>query len=114
MPIYEYRCQDCRKRSALLVLSLHNPPAAACRHCGSAKLDRLFSRFASPKSEEARMEALADPSRFGDVDENDPRSMAQFMKKMGREMGEDLGDDFEDALAEDGDEGGESTATDMD
>ena len=44
------------------------------------------------------MESLADPSKFGDLDENDPQSMARFMKKMGREMGEDLGDDFGDAL----------------
>lgn len=114
MPIYEYRCRDCAKRNALLVLNVHNPPPLACRHCGSVKLDRLFSRFASPKSEEARMEALADPSRLGGLDENDPKSMAQFMKQMGQEMGEDLGDDFEDALSEAGEEGGESTTTDMD
>jgi hypothetical protein len=59
-----------------------------------------MSRFAAPKSEEARMEAMADPSNFGDVDENDPQSMARFMKKMGKEMGEDLGDDFEAAMEE--------------
>jgi hypothetical protein len=46
------------------------------------------------------MEALADPSNFGDVDENDPQSMARFMKKMGKEMGEDLGDDFDAAMEE--------------
>ena len=57
-----------------------------------------MSRFAAPKSEEARMEALADPSNFGDLDENDPQSMARFMKKMGREMGEDLGDDMDEAM----------------
>jgi len=113
MPIYEYRCQDCKKRSALLVLSIHNAPPAACRHCGSTKVERLFSRFASPKSEEARLEALADPSRLGDLDENDPKSMSQFMKKMGEEMGEDLGDDFEDAMAA-GDDGGDLSGSDMD
>ena len=36
----------------------------------------------------------------GDVDENDPGSVARFMKKMGSEMGEDFGDDFEEAMAE--------------
>ncbi|MDH5296573.1 MAG: zinc ribbon domain-containing protein, partial [Nitrospirota bacterium] len=56
------------------------------------------SRFAAPKSEEARMEALADPSNFGDVDENDPQSMARFMKKMGKEMGEDIGEDMDEAM----------------
>lgn len=44
------------------------------------------------------MEALADPSKFGDLDENDPKSMARFMKKMGKEMGEDVGGDLDEAL----------------
>ena len=57
-----------------------------------------MSRFAAPKSEEARMEALTDPSKFGDVDENDPQSMARFMKKMGKEMGEDMGEDLDEAM----------------
>jgi hypothetical protein len=57
-----------------------------------------MSRFASPKSEEARLEALADPSNLGDVDENDPKSIARFMKKMGKEMGEDMAEDFDEAM----------------
>ncbi len=61
-------------------------------------MERLMSRFASPKSEDARLEALADPSRLGGFDENDPQSMARFMKKMGQEMGEDLGDDVDAAM----------------
>ncbi len=40
------------------------------------------------------MEAMADPSNFGDVDENDPKSIARFMRKMGGEMGEELGPEF--------------------
>ena len=34
-----------------------------------------------------------DPSNLAGLDENDPQSMARFMKTMGEEMGEDLGDD---------------------
>jgi hypothetical protein len=73
-----------------------------------------MSRFAAPKSEEARLESLADPSSFGDVDENDPQSMARFMKKMGREMGEDVGDDLDEALEEAGNEPSEMDTTDID
>ncbi|MGP0592335.1 FmdB family zinc ribbon protein [Nitrospira sp. T9] len=97
MPIYEYRCQDCRKRNSFLILT-SKAPVPSCKHCQSTNLERIMSRFAAPKSEEARMEALADPSNFGDLDENDPQSMARFMKKMGREMGEDLGDDMDEAM----------------
>jgi len=59
-----------------------------------------MSRFATVKSEEARMEALASGSDLGDMDENDPASVARFMKKMGQEFGDDLGDDFESAMDE--------------
>jgi putative FmdB family regulatory protein len=100
MPIYEYRCRDCGKRNSVLMLSLTTRTPPACKFCQSTQLDRIMSRFAAPKSEEARLESLADPSNFGDVDENDPQSMARFMKKMGKEMGEDLGDEFDQALEE--------------
>lgn len=105
MPIYEYRCSDCGKRSALLILSLSNPPALACRHCQSPKLDRIMSRFAAPKSEDARLESLADPSKLGDLDENDPSSVARMMKRMGDEMGEDFGEDVDAMMEEGGGEG---------
>ncbi len=55
-------------------------------------MERLLSRFAAPKSEEARLESLSDPANLGGIDENDPRSVARLMKKMGQEMGEDVGD----------------------
>jgi hypothetical protein len=59
-----------------------------------------MSRFATMKSEEARLDALADSSSFGDLDENDPGSVARFMKKMGREFGDDMGEDFDAAVDE--------------
>jgi hypothetical protein len=59
-----------------------------------------MSRFATVKSEEARLDALADSSSLGDLDENDPGSVARFMKKMGKEFGDDLGGDFDSAVDE--------------
>lgn len=41
---------------------------------------------------------MADPSKYGDLDENDPQSVARAMKRMGQEMGEDFGDDMDQAL----------------
>jgi hypothetical protein len=59
-----------------------------------------MSRFATVKSEAARLDSLADSSSFGDLDENDPGSVARFMKKMGKEFGDDLGGDFDSAVDE--------------
>jgi len=109
MPLYEYRCLDCQKRSTVLLLSLTNQKPVACTHCQSSRLERLLSRFASPKSEESRLESLADPNALAGLDENDPESMARFMKKMGDEMGEDLGDDMTQAM-----ESPESNLSEMD
>ncbi len=98
MPIYEYSCHDCKRKMSFLVLS----PASfqpVCKFCRSKDLEQLFSRFSSPKSEEQRLESLADPTSLAGLDENDPASVARWMKKMGKEMGEDVGEDF-DQIAE--------------
>jgi putative FmdB family regulatory protein len=109
MPIYEYECQGCRRRVSLLVLAPSRADLPRCPRCGSGELSRLMSRFATIKSEDDRLDSLADPGNYGDLDESDPRSVARFMKKMGQEMGEDLGDDvdaaMDESMAEGGDEG---------
>jgi putative FmdB family regulatory protein len=117
MPIYEYECHDCRKRVSLLVLRPSVADSPVCPVCGGSALSRLMSRFATVKSEDARLDSLAESSSFGDLDENNPASVARFMKKMGREFGDDLGDDFESAMDEamaegeaSGEEEGESPA----
>ena len=99
MPIYEYHCRSCRKKTSALLLSRAREAEVRCKHCGGADLEKLWSRFASPKSEDARLDAMSDPSALGGLDENDPRSVAKFMKKMGQEMGEDVGD-LEQAMEE--------------
>src|SRR4029450_4783409 len=100
MPIYEHDCRGCRRRVSLLVLRPSTAESPTCPRCGSSELSRLMSRFATVKSEDARLGALAGSSSLGDLDENDPSSVARFMKKMGREFGDDLGDDFESAMDE--------------
>lgn len=101
MPIYEYECEKCHRRTSVLTLRVSEKPKPVCEKCGSTKLSRLMSRFAMPRSEEARLDALGDPSSFGDIDENDPQSVARAMRKMGREMGDEFaGPEFDDAVNE--------------
>jgi putative FmdB family regulatory protein len=71
MPLYEYRCLDCKKRSTILVLSLANQTPAACSHCTSARVERILSGFASPKSEEARLNASLDLNNLAGLNEID-------------------------------------------
>jgi len=115
MPIYEYRCRKCQKRFSVLTLRVSEKPEPQCDKCGSHSADRLLSRFAMPKSDEARMESLADPSNLGGLDESDPKSVTRWMRKMGKEMGEEVGgenfdqmmDEVETGDAGDGEDGAE-------
>jgi hypothetical protein len=72
-----------------------------CKFCNGEDLEQLYSRFSSPKSEESRLESLADPSNFSGLDENDPGSVARWMKKMGKDLGEDFAGDDVEKLADD-------------
>ena len=113
MPIYEYHCADCRRRVSLLVMRISDPGTPRCPRCGGEQLTRLMSRFATVRSEDDRLESLADPGQMGDLDENDPRSVARWMKKMGSEMGEDASDDWDEMVDEavEQEEGGSESDT---
>jgi putative FmdB family regulatory protein len=98
MPLYEYRCEDCKRRFTLLVGMVAQPTSQACPKCGGSQLRKLISRFAVARSEDDILESAADPTAFGDPE--DPRAMADWMRRIGRDMGEDLGDDFDELVEE--------------
>lgn len=108
MPIYEYQCDQCRRILNFLVrnVATHKPPV--CPKCGSPRMSRALSRFAAPKGGK---QAAADPTAGGPppgggadippgmeqllseaegMDQNDPRAMGRFMRKMAAESGEPL------------------------
>jgi len=95
MPIYEYRCQDCRRRISLFFRSFEEIEAKpVCPRCGGTRLARLISRVSVVRSEESRIDDMADPSMLSDLDENDPKSIARWMRKMGTEAGEEMPAEF--------------------
>ena len=97
MPIYEFRCQNCGRRTSVFTRAIGDVVEAVCFHCGSEEMSRLFSRVAVVRSGEDAGSGL-DESSLGDVDENDPRSMARWVRKMSREMGEPLDTQMESEL----------------
>lgn len=108
MPIYEFSCKNCEKVFSVLMKFSDDQTKIRCPACKGLEIKRLLSRFAAPRSEEARIERMADPSKWGGFDENDPKSMVKFMKKMGKEFGDDLGEDFDQVLEEAGEEAAQS------
>jgi putative FmdB family regulatory protein len=98
MPIYEYYCEACKKTSSFLLLRSTEEVEPYCKRCKSTDVQRILSRVSVIRSEEQRMESLLDPSKLGDIDENDPRSVERLMKRMGSELGDELGEGFEEEM----------------
>ena len=95
MPVYEYHCKKCQTKVGVrLSYAEYGVKKPVCPICCGKDLKRAIGRVRIAKSEDRRLEDLSDPSTFGDVDENDPKSIARAMKKMGKEMGEDLPPEF--------------------
>lgn len=93
MPIYEYYCYDCTKRVSVFfrTMSEASDAAAACPTCSGRRLRRLVSRVRMLRSEESRMESMADDaSLMSGLESEDPRALAGFMRRMSDEMGEPL------------------------
>jgi len=103
MPIYEYRCPNCKKKVSIFFRSLSSVDhaAARCPNCHSAGLTRLMSRVrvirgGSPASDSGG--EFDDMPDLAGLDENDPRSMGRFMRKMAEESGEDLPPEFNEVV----------------
>lgn len=101
MPIYEYRCEDCRRRVALFwrTYSAAAESQPVCPRCHSTHLTRLVSRVRVVRSASGRIDDLSDPSWLSDLDENDPRSLGRAMRRMADEMGEEIEPEFEEAIS---------------
>ena len=98
MPMYEYLCPNCNGRFQKLVQGFSDPAGLACPRCGNAQVRRAISRVAVLKSEESRADALADPSMLAGLDENDPRSIARWAKKLGKELGDEAAEDWDEMV----------------
>ena len=98
MPIYEYRCLECHRRVSRFYRSFSDIEDPVCPRCGSSQLTRLISRVAVVRSEDSRMDDLTDPAMLGDLDEDDPKSIARWMRKMSNESGEELPPEFDEVV----------------
>jgi len=98
MPNYAYVCLDCRKRfEVYMSYTEYGSQPVNCPHCQSKHVQRRIGRIRFARSEESRMESLADPSNLDGLDE-DPQALGRMMRQMGREMGEELGPEFNEVV----------------
>jgi len=46
MPVYDYRCQNCKKKFTLtMTVSEHDKSKVACPKCGSKKVEQQYGAF---------------------------------------------------------------------
>jgi len=98
MPTYQYRCLNCKRRfDVYMSYSEYGSKSITCPHCASDQVQRRIGRIRFARSEESRLDSLADPSSLDGL-EDDPRALGQMMRKMSREMGEDMGPEFDEVI----------------
>ncbi len=94
MPVFEYRCQSCAKRFATLVGVVAGANDVECPHCGSKSADKLISRFIRGRTEDDRIDDMADRlEQYGEPDS--PSEMREMVREMGKAVDEDMADDME-------------------
>ena len=99
MPTYDYICNDCNQRfDVFLTFAEYGKKTVKCSLCGSKNVRRRMTKVRIAKSEEGRMESMADDFSGFEGLEDDPKAMGRMMRKMGKEMGEELPPEFNEVV----------------
>lgn len=89
MPIYEYKCAKCSRLTSVFTRAAGTPADAECKHCGSRKLARVFSKFAHHQSKaDIARNYSSEPSRLEDY--KDPRQIGRWAERKFDEFGMDM------------------------
>ena len=92
MPIYEFKCQKCGRLTSVFVRSMGASAEAPCQHCGGRHLERVISRFAYHKGEQAILDEYgSEPKRLEDY--KDPRQIGRWVERRFKEYGMDVPDE---------------------
>jgi len=87
MPVYEFFCPNCRKKSSLLVRS-SSSFKPKCSICGSTDVARVISTFAYHKSLSTMYEDSGEPGNFESPNYyKDPRNIGRWAEKKFKDMG---------------------------
>jgi putative FmdB family regulatory protein len=98
MPSYEFRCQDCRRKFDIFIsYADYGKRPVVCPHCQGENVQRKIGRVRVARSEESRIDSIADPSLLAGM-EDDPRALGRAMREMSREMGEDMGGEMNEVI----------------
>jgi len=99
MPTYDFICNNCNQHfDIFLTFAEYGRKTVACTHCNSKNVRRRMTKVRIAKSEDSRMESMADDFSGIEGLEEDPKAMGRMMRKMGKEMGEELPPEFNEVV----------------
>jgi putative FmdB family regulatory protein len=99
MPTYDFICNSCSQRfEVFMTFAEYGKKTVICAHCGSRDVRRRMTKVRIAKSEDSRMDSMADEFSGFEGLENDPKALGKMMRKMGKEMGEDVPPEFDEVV----------------
>ena len=99
MPIYEYGCGFCGRRTSVFLRTMSEPENPACEHCSSMSTSRVISKFAVTKSMATVWEDSGPASGLGDDDYyKDPRNIGRWTEQRLEELGVDMPTEARDMI----------------
>ncbi len=112
MPVYEFYCENCHTIFNFLARRVSTEKKPDCPRCKRPALEKQVSAFAISKNLEEPAEGMPDideskmeqvmmtlAGEMESMDEDDPKAMANFMRKFSSMTGMELGDGAEEALS---------------
>ena len=97
MPIYEYRCQECRAVESVFVRSISSHVAPPCPTCGRDAMERLMSTFAMGKTTAGVHEANPMGSSSRDY-YSDPRNIGRHVEESFAKHGVEMPDSVRQSI----------------
>lgn len=99
MPVYDFRCEECKHRfEVFLTYADYDRHQAICPVCGSRKIQRVIRKVRVSRGDQGRLASMADDANLDAID-NDPRALGKMMREMKDEVGaDDLPAEFDEVV----------------
>lgn len=99
MPTYDFVCNACAQRfDVFMTFSEYGHKPVNCAHCGSKDVRRRMTKVRIARSDDSRLESMANDFPGMEGLEDDPKSLGKVMRKLSSETGERLPPEFNEVV----------------
>ncbi len=99
MPTYDFICNSCAQRfDVFMTFNEYGHKPVNCAHCGSEDVRRRMTKVRIARSDDSRLESMANDFPGMEGLEDDPKALGQVMRKLGSETGEALPPEFDEVV----------------